>query len=150
MSLIVIENGDLFQSKMPVWVNAVNCRGFMGVGIARKFADLFPDYLANYKARCRHGAIVLGQVDLYTNPDGPDILSFPTMNFPGELSSLYYIQRGLRSLRNMVTSHDIQGLAIPALGCGVGRLPWLGVEASVKDMLGDLNIPIELYAPLKG
>lgn len=44
MSLKVIKTkGNIFDTKADVICNAVNCIGVMGAGIAKAFADKFPE-----------------------------------------------------------------------------------------------------------
>jgi O-acetyl-ADP-ribose deacetylase (regulator of RNase III) len=41
----------------------------------------------------------------------------------------------------------IQGLAIPALGCGLGGLNWEEVGPVMCKYLTKLDIPVEIYLP---
>lgn len=49
MSLKVIKTrGNIFDTKADVICNAVNCIGVMGAGVAKAFADKFPEMYWSY------------------------------------------------------------------------------------------------------
>lgn len=78
------------------------------------------------------------------------IVNFPTKNDWREDSKLVYIKQGLPSLRRWMEKERIPSIAIPALGCGLGGLPWANVEPLIRRELGPLqNVLIELYPPQK-
>ena len=53
--------GDLFESRACAWVNAVNCVGVMGKGVALEFKKRFPDMFEDYCARCARRQVLLGE-----------------------------------------------------------------------------------------
>lgn len=142
-----IEEGNLFASKMQTIVNAVNCRGVMGKGIALKFKQQYPNMYQNYRSLCQQKRITLGHPHLWTESD-PWILNFPTKDDWKNKSTLASIEDGLRYLAEHVRTWGITSLAIPALGCGEGGLNWDDVRPLIQKYLGPLDIPIEIYAPV--
>lgn len=52
--------GDLFAGKMHTLVNAVNCVGVMGKGIAQAFKRKYPEMFTDYARRCERGEVKLG------------------------------------------------------------------------------------------
>lgn len=75
---VTIKVGDLFNSEAQTIVNAVNCVGAMGKGIALEYKKRFPDMFADYKKKCANNEVRLGQPYLYKRPSNPWILNFPT------------------------------------------------------------------------
>jgi hypothetical protein len=54
----------------------------------------------------------------------------------------------LDALREYLNENDICSIAIPAPGCGNGRLDWVMVKKLLEDKLADLPIDIRVYEPL--
>ncbi|MFM8273730.1 MAG: macro domain-containing protein [Gemmata sp.] len=52
----------------------------------------------------------------------------------------------LKRLRHELEKGGIKSLALPRLATGVGGLPWEKVKPLIQRHLGDLNIPIFVYA----
>ncbi len=60
--MIEFVRGDLFDADVEAIVNAVNCVGVMGKGIALEFKKRFPSNFIAYKAACAVGELQLGRV----------------------------------------------------------------------------------------
>lgn len=146
-SLTYIEEGDLFASEMQTIVNAVNCRGVMGKGIALKFKQEYPDMFKDYRSLCDQKRVILGQPYLWKESD-PWILNFPTKDDWKKKSKIKSIEDGLRYLAEHAQEWGITSLAIPALGCGEGGLNWEDVRPLIQRYLEPLHIPIEIYSPM--
>ncbi len=139
--------GDLFQSKAQTLVNAVNCVGVMGKGIALGFRRRFPDMYHDYVARCAAKQVRMGEPYLFRRPMLPWILNFPTKDSWRSVSRLSDILDGLEYLERHYREWGINSLAVPALGCGEGQLEWRMVGPALCDHLSRLGIPVELYTP---
>lgn len=145
--------GNLFNSKSEVLVNAVNCVGVMGKGIALQFKQKFPaEYFKAYKTACQNGELAIGKVQVYelkntqTNPRY--IINFPTKNHWRELSKIEYIESGLQSLTEAVEQYEIKSIAMPALGCGLGGLDWNDVKPLIEKAFVDLpKVEVLLFNP---
>lgn len=57
--------GDLFTSQAQTWVNAVNCVGVMGKGVALEFKKRYPAMFEDYAERCARKKVRLGEPYLY-------------------------------------------------------------------------------------
>jgi O-acetyl-ADP-ribose deacetylase (regulator of RNase III) len=58
--------GNLFQSNAESLINAVNCVGVMGKGIALQFKQKLPvEYFNAYKIACQNGELAIGSVEVY-------------------------------------------------------------------------------------
>lgn len=145
--MVTLVAGDLFDSEAQTLVNAVNCAGVMGKGIALTFRRRFPDMFADYAARCQRGEVRLGKPYLYRGASLPWILNFPTKRHWRSVSQLEDIITGLSYLKAHYRVWEITSLAFPALGCGAGQLSWDVVGPALYDALSQFAIPVELYPP---
>lgn len=118
---------DIFETGAEVLVNPVNCLGVCGAGLAKEFKERFPASCAWLKALGGKGHIRLGNVYRYEEPPGsvPNaIWHFPTKQHWRDSSEIEDIKEGLDSLVKDTMSIRPASIAIPALGCGLGGLPW--------------------------
>lgn len=145
--MVHVVTGDLFQSDAQTLMNAVNCAGVMGKGIAREFKRRFPEMFADYADRCQRGLVRLGEPYLYRGQSLPRILNFPTKGHWRAASRLEDIVAGLAYLQAHYEEWGITSLAVPALGCGAGQLAWATVGPALQEALGRMAIPVDLYAP---
>ncbi len=134
-SMIEYKTGDIFAEKAEALVNAVNCVGVMGRGIALQFKRAFPENFKAYAARCRRNAMKPGHVFVFvtgqiTNPRY--IINFPTKRHWRGKSRMEDIESGLVSLAREIRSRGIRSVAIPALGSGLGGLSWPEVRVRVE------------------
>lgn len=83
----------------------------------------------------------------FTAPRPPHILNFPPKGHWRSASRVDDIVAGLECLARHSQSWGITSLAVPALGCGLGRLNWRVVGPILARSLDRLDIPVELYAP---
>ena len=90
--MVELKSGNLFESEMQTWVNAVNCVGTMGKGIALAFKRRFPYMFDDYVARCRRGDVKIGEPYVYQNNTLPWILNFPTKGDWRLPSKLEYVE----------------------------------------------------------
>lgn len=103
--------GNLLEARAEALVNAVNCVGVMGKGIALQFRQKFPAaYFDDYKIACQNGELAIGKVhvfDLETRNNPRFIVNFPTKNHWRQQNRMADIESGLQSLVE----------AMLALGC---------------------------------
>ena len=156
--------GDLFFSKMQTLTVSVNCVGIMGKGLASRAKDQFPDVYVHYENKCKKKILKMGKPVLYrregsfheevgddpTSLDKKDntwFLLFATKQHWRDNSDINGIEKGLQWLAENYTNLGITSLAIPALGCGLGRLNWTDVGPILCRYLSKMNIPVWIYLP---
>lgn len=128
--------GSIFDSDADAIVNAVNCVGVMGAGLAKAFKDRYPHMNEQYEVKCKLGLLKPGMLDVYIVDSSPKyIINFPTKNDWRSPSLMEYIYDGVSALHYEVWRWNIKSVAIPALGCGLGGLDW----KDVKPVLADLD-----------
>lgn len=154
MSVEVIEGGNLFESECKYLINAVNCQGVMGAGIAKQFADKYPKMYDEYKVLCKAGAYEIGKPRMHQVEPGKYVINFPTMKYPGLKSKLIDIIKGLQFLKQKLKDeyqYDNKpvSVAICALGCGIGGLNAGDVLAEVEKCFKYTNwCNVEFYMPV--
>jgi O-acetyl-ADP-ribose deacetylase (regulator of RNase III) len=90
---------NLLEAKTEALVNAVNCVGVMGKGIALQFRQKYSqEYFKDYKRTCQSGELAIGKVHVYSlnseaNPRF--IVNFPTKNHWREKSRIEDLKSGL-------------------------------------------------------
>jgi len=144
----LIVSGDLFASDMETYVNAVNCRGVMGAGVAKIFKQRYPEMFADYQKRCQDRTVKLGEPYLWDDGSSPKVLNFPTKDDWRDSSLVEPICQGLDYLVAHYQEWGITSIACPALGCGRGGLHWDVIRPIMIEKLSLLAIPVRIYRPL--
>ncbi len=156
--------GDLFFSRLQTLTISVNTVGVMGKGLASHAKYQFPDVYVYYQDLCKSRKLRMGHPVLFKREtpydplvdmpsslaqSGPDtwFLLFPTKRHWRERSDIIGIEDGLKWLLANYKASKISSLAIPALGCGLGRLNWRDVGPILCKYLSKMEIPVWIYLP---
>jgi O-acetyl-ADP-ribose deacetylase (regulator of RNase III) len=146
---LTFTTGDLVTADVDALVNAVNCEGVMGKGIALQFKQAWPAMFVEYQTLARAGQVQPGAMQVHHTGSllGPRfIINFPTKRHWKHPSRLDDIHSGLAALTETVRDLDIRSIALPALGCGNGGLHWGDVrpliEATVHGWSGDVRVVV--------
>lgn len=132
--------GDLLRADVDALVNAVNCRGVMGKGLALQFKKTFPDVFTAYQVACDAGGVRIGEVHIVERPRSPRfVINFPTKDDWRKPSKLEFIEAGLVDLVEQVRLRQIESVAIPPLGCGLGGLDWSVVRPMIVEAFTPLS-----------
>ena len=99
--MLEFKQGNLLEEDAEALVNAVNCVGVMGKGIALQFKQAFPENFQQYKQACDAKKVQPGR--MFTVPTGKlfnpkYIINFPTKRHWREKSKIEYVQTGLKAL----------------------------------------------------
>ena len=149
--MIELTKGNILEDGAEALVNTVNTKGVMGKGVALQFKQAYPMNYKAYRKACVRGDVDIGRVFPYktnqlNNPQW--IINFPTKKHWRQPSRLEYIQKGMRSLLDMITAYGIKSVAIPPLGAGSGKLDWLEVRRIIVDAFKHLpDVRVHLYEP---
>ncbi len=139
--MLEFKQGNLLEEDAEALVNAINCVGVMGKGIALQFKQAFPENFQQYKQACDAKEVQPGR--MFTVPTGKlfnpkYIINFPTKRHWRDKSKIEDIQTGLKALVAEVQQLGITSIAIPALGCGNGGLDWLEVKPLIESTFVEL------------
>ena len=149
--MITYLRGNLLENDAQALVNTVNTVGVMGKGIALQFKQRFPANFAAYAKACKLGQVQTGRMFI-TEPGeltGPRwVVNFPTKQHWRDPSRMAWVVDGLQDLRSFLVSNAVASIALPALGAGLGGLPWDAVREHIEAALADLAVDIRVYEPL--
>ncbi|HEX5472485.1 MAG TPA: macro domain-containing protein [Lacipirellulaceae bacterium] len=147
--MIEFQQGDLLRAYAEALVNAVNCVGVMGRGIALQFRKELPDNFTAYKASCDRGELRPGRMfvfELQSVKNPRYIINFPTKRHWKGKSKIEDIQAGLVTLIDELRRRNIRSVAVPPLGCGLGGLRWSEVRPLLLDAFRSLpDVRVLIY-----
>lgn len=159
--------GDMFFSRAQTLTVSVNTIGVMGKGVASRAKWQFPDVFVIYHNACRRGYLKMGKPYLYQREHSSDFeladepgsmekcnattwfLFFATKKHWRDRSDIEAIEKGLQWIVKNYKKGGMKSLALPALGCGLGRLNWRNVGPLLCKYMSKLDIPVSIYLPLE-
>ncbi|MBQ0214676.1 macro domain-containing protein [Proteus vulgaris] len=150
--MIELTRGNLLHANTEAIVNAVNCVGVMGRGIALQFKKAWPDNFKAYALACKNKELIPGVMFIYqiqktSNPRF--IINFPTKRHWRNASNIKDIEAGLITLVDEIKQRNIKSIAIPPLGAGLGGLEWSVVYEKIKIAMETLtDVHVLIYTPI--
>ena len=138
-------SGNIFDSNMHTIVNAVNCVGVMGAGIALEYRFRYPDMYEKYKAFCEKKQFDVGTLWIYKPKLGQWVLNFPTKKHWKYPTKEEYLHLGLQKFCDSYKEKGIKSVAFPMLGAdkgGLGKEKSLGI---MEQYLSNLDIDVDVY-----
>ena len=150
--MIEWKTGNLFDEEAEALVNTVNCVGVMGRGIALQFKKRYPDNFSGYAKACKlkevqPGRMFVFDTGLCINPRY--IINFPTKRHWRGKSRLEDIELGLDDLLEVILARNIESVALPPLGAGLGGLDWSDVRALIEQKLTKTDVRVIVFEPLE-
>lgn len=118
-------------------INPVNTVGVPGAGLAKQFAQAYPEATSKYITYCKTGVLIMGKI--YVKGE---VCFFPTKEHWKNPSKYEYIEYSLQKLRMWLETHNIQEVIMPRIGCGLGCLDWYRVLILIRKHLEGLKTNI--------
>ena len=143
------EQGDILQSNAQSLVCAVNIVGVMGKGMAKQFSMTFPGLLPSYQKACSRSVFKKEGLYVYEVDGNRKVVCLPTKRHWRYPSKLEWIDEALHRLATDYMRYGITSLAVPAVGCGEGKLQWKDVYPLIVRYLDSIEIPVAIYLPFK-
>jgi len=149
--MIELTHGDILHADVEAIVNTVNCVGVMGRGIALQFKKAWPENTKAYETACKNQLVQPGHMFIYetgqlANPRY--IINFPTKRHWRGASRMEDIEAGLEALVATIREKNIQSIAIPPLGSGLGGLDWDQVKPKIEKAVAPLSaVHVLIYEP---
>ena len=148
---------DIFATTCEAIVIPTNCRGVNGAGLAKAAKQRWPTWDRAYRIWCRENVMDPGDVHVSVTGRGDAkrepmdiILAVATKDLWTMPSRVEWVKRGLGEIENRVALHGIASIAIPALGAGLGGLPWDDVRPLImatEERLSARGVRVEVYPP---
>lgn len=149
--MIEYTGGNILHADAEALVNTVNCVGVMGRGIALQFKNAYPKNFKAYESACQRQEVQPGRMFVYATGELANprfIINFPTKRHWRGNSRMEDIESGLVDLVEVIRRNNIQSIAIPPLGSGLGGLEWDDVRPRIEQALAVLpQVQVLLYEP---
>lgn len=145
----LIKGGNIFDTKNTALVCPVNCLGIMGAGLAKQFRDKENFSVQNelYKSTCSKGLLAPGSVLGAPTKEGKFVIYLATKMDWRDPSKMDWIETGILNLYKALHHYKIDSVAIPAIGAGLGELPWPPIEMMLIELFKTESIRVEIYSP---
>lgn len=144
--------GNIFTSGADAIVVPCTLDGIMGGGLIQQVRDRWPQIMfTRYREDCAMRDLKIGKGRLYylghlSTPKY--LLMFPTREKFTSPSKLQFISEGLYWLSRTVENSDINSVAIPGIGCGLGGLRWDDVEEMILRAFWKSDRDVMVYLPM--
>lgn len=152
--MIEYTTGNIFDAEVEAIVNPTNARGPMGAGLAKQFRDKYPGLEKDYRRHCdqwflEHNAWPVGRVMPWfcgdIDPKHKFVFCFPTKDDWRLPAKVEYIEAGFASLIPLLHFYNVDSIALPALGMGLGGLKPEQVKPVVERVFNSLSMIVKFY-----
>lgn len=145
-------SGDILLSGVQAIAHGVAPNDHFDTGLALALREKWPAMAKDFRHYAHQSHPKPGELWMWGGVGGARIFNLMTQegehahgSRPGK-ATLANVNHCLRRLRHEIDVENITSLAIPALATGVGGLAWADVKPLVEQYLGDLPIPVFVYA----
>ena len=154
--MVEFVQGNILDAEAEALINPVNCVGVMGAGLALQVRKRYPGVFRAYEHSCKAGVVQMGTVLVVRSGDGMFqnrglprfVINLPTKYHWRDKSTLQGVVDGLLALVLEVERRKIKSIAVPALGCGLGGLPWEDVLPRMISAFGYIpDVRVLIYEP---
>ena len=148
--MIKFVQGDLFENEYnaQALAHGVNCQGVMGAGIAKRFKNDYPKMYLKYQYICRNEVLTPGKCFLWGYGSGETrVFNLATQEYYGKKGRASYdwIRSSLSMMKKQADKYDIESIAIPKIGCGLGGLEWGKVKEIIEEVFTDWEGILYVY-----
>jgi len=150
--MIIKVEGDILLSKAQVIAHGVAANDPMSQGLSKSLHEHMPSMHKDFHHWCHQEHRNPGEAWIWTAADGVRIVNLLTQEGgyghgarPGK-ATIKNVSHTLKALKKMAIKEQFSSLALPRLATGVGGLNWDDIAPLIEDKLGELDIPVYLYA----
>ncbi len=149
--------GDILLSNADLLAHGISAHDPFDSGLALALRERWPSLVKDYRHDIRSHAIEAGAIWAWTgvqegggtrkivNLVTQDTLGQGPTAKPGK-ATLENVRHALQKLARFVKEERIRSVALPRLATGVGGLEWAQVKPLVEQHLGDVGVPVIVYA----
>lgn len=146
--------GDLLDLNNPhgleAYAHGCNCRGVMGAGVAAKLRALYPGMYEGYRALClaKPRAFNPGDSWYWGNPGGPGVYCLATQDGYGRAGPHARPEHVRAAFSSMLRDAEARGVVVigcPAVGSGLGGLPWPAVKEVIQDVCQGSGVDVVCF-----
>lgn len=132
LMITYIKEGDIFDLKEVFnFAHGCNCAGAMGKGIALQFKKKYPKMYKEYKKLCTEKLFSLGDIFIYKYKEGV-IFNLGTQATWRTKADMNAIEVSLYKMLSHASSNNINKIALPKIGAGLGGLNWEDVKTVIE------------------
>lgn len=135
-SMIRYVTGDLLGANQKVIVHGCNNRGVMGSGVARQIREKWPNVYEVYHLKHKVFGLALGDIIPVATLDGRVVVNAVTQDGFGSDGKRYVdygaIQRCFETLNDKVSNWEVDEIAMPRIGAGLGGGDWEVIEEIIN------------------
>ncbi len=146
-------SGDLLLSHAEAIAHGVAPGDHFSHGLALALREQWPAMVKDFRHWCHNTSPKPGEAWLWSGAGGKRFVNLLTQDPPEAHHSkgvgsakVEYVNHALKALHKIVEKEKFKSLALPKLATGTGGLDWAEVEPLIRQHLGDLKIPIYIYA----
>ena len=132
--MIKFVSGDILRTTTKYIAQGVatGTQEGLGTGLALKISSKWPDAQKHFKQFARGNKFQGGDLFVVASSrNRPGIIYIATQPDMYQ-ASLSFLNRGLRKLERYCVKREIESVALPKIGCGLGKLDW---ETEVKPLM---------------
>ena len=145
-------SGDILLSTAKAVAHGVAPNDDFHQGLALQLRERMPALYKDFRHYCQTQHPKSGGLWTWMSSDAHYIVNLFTQegayehgSKPGH-ATLSHVNHALHALHAFAQKEKISSIALPRLACGVGGLNWDDVKPLIEKQLGDLGIPIYIYA----
>ncbi len=144
--------GDILLTKAAAIAHGVAPNDHFDSGLALSLREQHPELYRDFRHHCKVHSPQVGEAWLWRDGNGTRVVNLFTQSpasghggHPGK-AHLNDVNHALKELAKLVKAEHLDSIALPKLATGVGGLDWDDVIPFIKANLGDLGIPVYVYA----
>jgi O-acetyl-ADP-ribose deacetylase (regulator of RNase III) len=144
--------GDILLSGAKAIAHGIAPNDHFASGLALQLRELYPALAKDFRHWFHTAHPKTGEVWAWASPKGVRVYNLLTQepapsekSLPGK-ARIEHVNHALRYLREVVQSEKIASLALPRIATGHGGLEWSSVEPLIQQHLGNIGIPVYVYA----
>ena len=144
-------SGDILLTKAQTIAHGVAPKDSMTQGLALSLHQKYPAMHKDFHHWCNQQHGKPGDAWLWGGVGGVRIANLLTQEAGQNHShagkaNIKHVRDSLRALIKIVNKESLTSIALPRLATGVGGLQWSDVKPVIEDELGNLGIPVYVYA----
>ena len=145
MPVIEQVRGDLFNADLPALAHGCNCSGTMSGWVAKEFRRRWPAMYRLYRARCREGRFLPGDVLPWLGP--PRVYNLAVQLRPGANATLGAVEIAVARMLRMAEAAEVPAVGMPRIGCDPGGLRWPEVEVLLDQLSWSTPVQLVVFEP---
>jgi O-acetyl-ADP-ribose deacetylase (regulator of RNase III) len=144
--------GDILLSKAQALAHGVCINDPMKIGLALALHNQYPAMHKDFHHWCHQHNPEPGDAWMWGGPHDIRIVNMITQEVLDShdhrlgKATVANVNHALRSLVKIISKEKLTSIALPRLATGVGGLEWDQVWPLVENNLGNLDIPVYVYA----